>query len=101
MTTPERRALLTAALGFAQIQWRGETPAPRALHAYLDNWRGLGAVVDGMRAQGYAFNLSTVDRTTWRATFARHPLFAADGFGAGETPWRAVQVAAWAALRRL
>jgi len=27
----------------------------------MDNWRGLGAVVDGMRAQGYAFNLSTVN----------------------------------------
>lgn len=66
----------------------------------MDNWRGLGAVVDGMRAHGFAFNLSTVDRTTWRATFARHPLFAADGFGAGDIPWRSVQLAAAAALKR-
>jgi hypothetical protein len=99
MTPSPRRALLTAALGFATLQWRDEMPAPaQALHAYLDSWRGLGAVAYGMRAQGFAFNLSTVDRTMWRATFGRNPLFAQEGFGTGETPWVAVQRAAWAAL---
>lgn len=96
-----RRALLTAALGFSHLEWHGETPAPaRALLAYLDDWRGLGDVVNGMRAQGYAFSLSTVDEKMWRATFGRHPMFASEGFGTGETPWRAVHLAAWTALKR-
>ena len=34
----------------------------------------------------------------WRATFSRAPMLSADGFGAGATPWRAAQVAAWEAL---
>ena len=34
------------------------------------------------------------------ATFSRDAMISADGFGADSTPWRAVQRAAWAALRQ-
>jgi hypothetical protein len=36
----------------------------------------------------------------WRATFSRESVVSADGFGAGGTPWRAGQQAAWAALAK-
>ena len=41
-----------------------------------------------------------VDAGTWRATFARDAMTSADGFGTGDTPWRAVQRAAWDALTK-
>src|SRR5437867_10771261 len=44
-----RRALLTAALGFHQLEWRGEPPpAATALAHWLDSWRGVGAIVGGL-----------------------------------------------------
>jgi hypothetical protein len=49
----EARALL-AALGFLQLPT--QTSALRALHAWLDNWRGVGVIVVGM--ERYAFRLS-------------------------------------------
>jgi hypothetical protein len=50
-----RRALLAAALGFPQLPQ--QTPALRALHVWLDNWRGVGLFVEGMRRQGYRVSL--------------------------------------------
>jgi hypothetical protein len=54
-----------------------------------------------MNRQGYRLrlHLTNMDESVWRASFARAPLLAEDGFGAGPTPWRAVQVAAWEALK--
>jgi hypothetical protein len=95
-----RRALLTAALGFALLDTRGK-PAPpevKTVRAWLDTWRGVGDVVTGMNHQGYMLHLSNVDTSTWRASFSRELMLSADGFGAGATPWRAVQEAAWSAL---
>ncbi len=97
-----RCALLTAALGFTLLDTRRKA-VPRevqALRKWMDTWRGLGDVVTGMNRQGYRLHLSNVDASTWRATFDREPLLSSDGFGTGVTPWRAVQVAAWEALRR-
>ena len=37
----------------------------------------------------------------WRAQFMGNPLVARKGFGVAQTPWKAVQIAAWAALRAL
>ena len=71
------------------------------VHRWLDSWRGVGDVVTGMNRQGFWLHLSNVDSGTWRATFSRESIISADGFGAGETPWRAVQLAAWSALRQL
>ena len=53
-----------------------------------------------MNRQGYFLHLSNIDAGTWRATFSRDAMLAADGFGADATPWRAVQRAAWAALTK-
>ena len=45
-----RRSLLTAALGFTAIEWREPAPPVAvALATWLDNRRGVGAVVGGMR----------------------------------------------------
>ncbi len=50
----QRRALLTAALGFQQINWRDEPPASaRALATWMNTWRAVGAVMDGMMRQGF------------------------------------------------
>jgi len=91
-----RARLLRAAVGFCLVP--PTEPELRLLHRWLDSWRGVGDVVTGMNRQGYWLHLSNVDAGTWRATFSRESLISADGFGAGDTPWRAVQRAAWAAL---
>jgi hypothetical protein len=91
-----RRALLTAALGFVQLS--PQTPALRALHAWLDSWRGFGLVVDGMRRQGYRGSLREID--AWVASFRRDPMVSDPGFASAPTPWEAVQQAAWAAVER-
>jgi hypothetical protein len=91
-----RRALLTAALGFLQLSPR--TSALRALHAWLDNWRGVGLIVDGMRRQGYRVSLREID--AWVASFRHDPMVSDAGFASASTPWAAVQLAAWAAVKR-
>lgn len=98
-----RRALLTAALGFALLdtQGRPEPPEQTLVKQWLDNWTGLGHVVTGMQRQGYRLHLTNVEASSWRATFDRSAMLAHDGFGADRTPWRAVQVAAWEALTRI
>jgi hypothetical protein len=97
-----RRALLTAALGFALLDTQGkpEPPEHTMVKTWLDNWMGLGHVVTGMQRQGYRLHLTNIDASTWRATFDRSAMLAHDGFGADKTPWRAVQVAAWEALTK-
>ena len=95
-----RRSLLTAALGFALLDTRGQ-PAPpevQTVRTWLDNWQSLGQVVTGMNRQGFMLRLSNVNASTWQATFSSAPMLSSDGFGTGATPWRAVQVAAWEAL---
>jgi hypothetical protein len=96
-----RRSLLTAALAIAPLDTRGKPPSPETLliRTWLDTWRGLGDVVVGMQRQGYRLHLTNIDATTWLASFSGAPLLASDGFGAASTPWRAVQLAAWEALR--
>jgi hypothetical protein len=72
VTADRRRALLTAALGFLQLP--PQTAALRALHAWLDNWRGIGLIVEGMRRQGYRVSLREID--AWVASFRSHPIIA-------------------------
>jgi hypothetical protein len=50
----QRRLLLTAALGFMQLDRCNEPKAPAmtAVAGWLDSWAGIGAVVVGMAAQG-------------------------------------------------
>ena len=55
-----RRALLTAALGFALLDTRGK-PAPpevQTVRTWLDNWTGIGHVVTGMHRQDYDLALT-------------------------------------------
>jgi hypothetical protein len=95
LAADRRRALLTAALGFLRLP--PQTSALRALHAWLDNWRGVGLVVEGMRRQGYRVSLREID--AWVASFRRDPMVSDAGFASAPTPWEAVQRAAWAAVR--
>jgi hypothetical protein len=92
-----RRSLLTAALGFLQLA--PQTSALRTLHAWLDNWRGVGLIVVGMERLGYNVSLKKWHDGGWTCSFNRDVITSADGFGSGPTPWRAVQRAAWAAVR--
>lgn len=93
----ERRALLTAALGF--LRFTPRMPALRALHCWLDNWRGIGVIVVGMERQGFKVSLRSIAAEGWVCSFESDPMLAAGGFGSGPTPWLAVQRAAWAAVR--
>jgi len=94
---PRRASLTTAAC------WVGERVAGKLvmLHAWLDTWSGLCAIVVGMQRHGYDLSL-THDRNGWRATFLHrsHALYPWVGqvLHWWPTPWRAVQEAAWRAL---
>ena len=96
----ERRAALTAALGFALLQ--PSAPELKLVHGWLDTWRGIGDVVVGMARQDYDLQLTHYDGRAWRATFytsgMEHSATSAIGSAWKKTPWRAVQRAAWAAL---
>jgi hypothetical protein len=96
---PDRRqADLRAALGFLQL--RAKAPELTLLHRWLDSWSGIGLVAVGMYRQGYRVSLAHIAEGEWRATFGTHALFASVGYGVAPTPWRAVQDAAWAAIKR-
>src|SRR5215470_16463103 len=74
-------------------------PELEMMHRWLDNWVGVGLIATGMERQGYRLHLTNAEAGVWRATFSRHPMTSAEGFGAAATPWGAVQEAAWAALK--
>lgn len=97
-----RRALMVAALGFAMLDWRrGVPPAAVTLSRWLKSWRGVGDILAGMTAQGFNVELRGFPGA-WRANF--YPTGNAHSIVVGSawepTPWRAVQRAAWKALRR-
>jgi hypothetical protein len=94
----DRRALLTAALGF--LQFLPQDRARAALHAWLDSWTGLGLILVGMERQGFALSLAKIHGNGWRASFYADPVLSAAGFAVAPTPWAAVQRAAWLAVRR-
>ena len=87
-----RRSLLSAAL--AALRVKASEPELVAVHRWLDNWSGVGLVATGMERQGYRLHLTNAEAGVWRATFSRHPMTSAEGFGAAATPWGAVQEAA-------
>jgi len=101
----DRRALLTAALGFALTSFPMVPPPVVALHAWLSTWSGIGHVSHGMARQGYDLSLTRYDGLGWRATFyttgREHSATSATGSAFEATPFRAVQVAAWRALAML
>lgn len=46
-----------------------DEPVVHALHAWFDNWRGVGDVEAGMRRQDYDLQLTRYGNEGWRATF--------------------------------
>jgi hypothetical protein len=101
MPTPHRRSLLTAALGFALLD--GHSAALSAVHSWLSTWSGIGHVIAGMHRQGYDVQLTQYDERGWRATFyvtgVEHSATSSTASAWEPTPWRAVQRAAFDALR--
>ncbi len=100
MATDPRLPVLRTALGFLQVE--PTEPELQLLHRWLDTWNGIGLVVTGMARQGWDLQLTAYGDGHWRATFyitgMAHSVF---GGSAWEpTPWRAVQVAGWAAIGR-
>lgn len=96
---PSARRLQTA-LGFAILS--PHAPELHLLHQWLDTWPGIGAIVMGMRRQGWDLHLVGYGDGYWRATFWRtgtHPPVL--GGSAWEAaPWTAVQRAARDAIAR-
>ncbi len=95
----QRRLLLIAALACTRVN----TTAPEVamVRRWLDSWNGTGAVIVGMVRHGYDVSL-TSDENGWRATFLHrshvyHP-WVGQVLSWWQTPWRAVQEAAWRAL---
>jgi hypothetical protein len=101
-TDNRRRALLNAALGFVRLT--PQQPELRLLHRWLDSWRGAGAVIDGMLRQGYETSLTGGPTGWWASFLQRRPMGGAPdvvGVAQDPKPWRAVQRAAWDALRKV
>jgi hypothetical protein len=100
----DRRGRLLLATVSAAILPLPDEPAVRALHDWLDTWRGIGDLEAGMARQGYDLQLTRYAGEAWRATFyvtgREHSPHAATGSAWERTPWRAVQVAACDALRK-
>jgi hypothetical protein len=76
----DRRALLTAALGFLQL--RQEPPEVAMLCQWLDTWLGVGHVVTGLNAQGFDLEL----RQGSERLLVRVALEAAAASGAKRSP---------------
>jgi hypothetical protein len=98
----QRGRLFLVALEAARLRTNAH-PLP-ALHSWLDSWNGLGAVVVGMERQGYDASLHRYPEG-WRAAFLPRDHTTRPWVGQvlnfHATPWRAVQVAAREALRRV
>lgn len=99
---PKERALktLTAVLAFAQLP--PHVPELQLLHRWLDSWRGIGQIAEGMHRQGWDLQLTEYGDGQWRATFyvtgQAHSIV---GGSAWEpTPWAGAQRAAWHALNK-
>jgi hypothetical protein len=80
---------------------RDNAPELRPVREWLNNWSGIGLVVVGMSYQGWDLQLTAYAAGDWRANF--FPVGTAHSIVGGSawepTPWRAVQRAAWWALR--
>jgi hypothetical protein len=95
--------LLTAALGFRRVSPR--TAAGTGLTRWLDSWPGVRAIAAVMRAQHQALTVEKRPGDGWTAVFryvgpTQLPKAAPSGLATAETPWQAVQWAAWMVLRR-
>ncbi len=91
---------LRAALAAALVP--DNAPEVQLVRRWLDSWSGVGLVLAGMTHQGYDVQLTAYAARDWRVTFfpvrIAHSIVGGSAWEA--TPWRAVQRAAWAAIRR-
>ena len=95
----QRLASLTAALGFLSIPPRA--PELQLLHRWPDTWNGIGLIAVGMHRHRLRLSLSHIADGEWRCYFRGDgALLAPRGYGVASTPWRAVQIAAWAAVNK-
>jgi hypothetical protein len=90
------RAALSAALV------RYDAPELRLVHEWLDSWSGIGLIIAGMTHQGWDVQITAYAARDWGANF--FPVGIAHSVVGGTawepTPWRAVQWAAWEAVKR-
>jgi hypothetical protein len=101
VVTDRRLATLRAALGFLQI--RPHAPELQLLHRWLDSWMGVGLIVVGVERQGLRFSLTgTSPRASGGRSFSAQKPDCGRRWGTASrrAPWRATQIAAWAAVKR-
>jgi hypothetical protein len=93
----ERHERLTAAL--RTLREAPTSPAGLKLARWLNSWRGIGAILDGMRAQGWDVEMQDF-AGSWSVKFfmSSQSHTAPGGTGWAVTPWAAVQDAAWKTL---
>lgn len=100
----QRGQFLRAAVGFAGCSLLSYDRALWALRTWLDSWVGIGHVAVALHRQGDDLQLTPYDDRGWRATFyttgMEHSPTSSIGTSWERTPWRAVQVAAWEALKQ-
>ena len=93
-TLEDRRARLVAVLRELR-----ERPTSQRW-AWLNSWKGAGAIVDGMTAQGYDVEIQQSPQGWWARFYLGGPSHTVcAGSGWAVTPWRAVQQAACETLR--
>jgi len=89
---------LRAAL--AAVLVPGVAPELRIAHTWLDNWRGVGQIAEGMHRAGWDLQLTEYGDGHWRATFyvtsQAHSIVGGSEWE--PMPWLAVQRAAWSAI---
>jgi hypothetical protein len=86
----------------AAVLVRDKAPELRLGREWPDSWSGIGLIIAGMTHQGWGVQLTAYAARDWRPNFL--PVGIAHSIVGGSawepTPWRAVQRAAWAGLRR-
>ena len=96
MAAAQRR--LRAAL--AAVLVSSIAPEFQLVYRWLDSWRGVGELAEGMHRIGWDLQLTEYGDGHWRATFyVTGQAHSVVGGSAWEpTPWAAVQRAAWTAV---
>src|SRR5688572_28529232 len=94
------RRLTTLRTALALLRIKQDEPELRLVDQLLDTWNGIGLISVGMRRQGMWLSLTHIADGEWRCVFmGDNPMLAPRGYGVAPTPWRAVQEAAWAAVK--